>query len=426
MQFGVSGQRSTAIGYLLAFRNIGSIELLQFLVRYPDEGCNGIQQMVRALYRELYRAVRIGFNPLLGNTASKVLAGNGCTIDRLAILGLDSRTGVQDSRENRLDGIAALHGRMIVVLAYHIQQVHHIAWTGHLFRTFLMMGDGVDEVHQLLLPGIVVAGFQLPVQGPQDGVLVRGIAEDGSVILFQLHLKLLHKLEVGVFVWICVQVLVGVADGSIGLNDVVGELEGHLLVGTEPYVQGQGHGSGLKVNHMQRVHPSGHLFSQAFNIHIDTIKNLVFEWFQHLLVAGSKSYLQKTAFGRSKTAFYRLRFREISFLDILKEVLPSANEILLDGYGASVAAPELTHGRLGEVVIFEVSHFLPALLPTIQLIFGTFVCFVEGAIKALGTHGTVAAYVIDVQIGHIVHEVLKCSAHNGGLLGGLSGNDTVA
>ena len=84
------------------------------------------------------------------------------------------------------------------------------------------------------------------------------IAEDGSVICFQLPLQLPDEVKIRVVEWNSIEILAYVLDGTISADDMVRELEGHLLIGMKPFVERESYSSGLEVNHVQRILPSSH------------------------------------------------------------------------------------------------------------------------------------------------------------------------
>ena len=170
--------------------------------------------------RILHLTVLAISDPGLRIVLVEVLAGNKRAIDGLAILLLDGLAGVKNGGKNDLDGVAALHVWMVVVLLYNLQQVNHIPGAGNLFPSHLIIGDTVDEIHQLLLVRLVTI-LQLLADIAKDGVLMGGITEDGAIITLQLTLEFAQELEVGEFVLLRIEELTHVLDRTVGLDDVV-------------------------------------------------------------------------------------------------------------------------------------------------------------------------------------------------------------
>ena len=165
---------------------------------------------------------------------------------------------------------------MVVVLLDNLQQVNHIPVAGDLFPSHLIIGDTVDKFHQLLLV-LLVTILQLLANIAKYGVLVGGITEDGSVVIFQLALQLAKELEVGELVLFRIEELSDIFDRTVGPYEVVRELECHLFVWIHPFVHGQGDRCGLEVNHVQREMPILHLSFQAGDIDIDSVVQVAAE-----------------------------------------------------------------------------------------------------------------------------------------------------
>ena len=87
---------------------------------------------------------------------------------------------------------------------------------------------------------------------------MRSIAEDGSVVGFQLLFQLPDEVKVRVVERDGIEILSHVLNSAVPADDVVRELEGHLLIGMKPFVERESHSRGLEVYHVQRVLPGSH------------------------------------------------------------------------------------------------------------------------------------------------------------------------
>ena len=88
------------------------------------------------------------------------------------------------------------------------------------------------------LPVGHVAALQLRPDGAEDGVLVVRIAEDGALVGLQLAFQFPDEVEVREVVLLVVEVLPGMLDGTVLVDDVVRELKGNLLVGGHARIEG--------------------------------------------------------------------------------------------------------------------------------------------------------------------------------------------
>ena len=82
------------------------------------------------------------------------------------------------------------------------------------------MCDAFDERHQLSLVRLITLRELLP-DIAENRILMGGIAENGPVVALQLLLERPDELEVGEMVFLSIQVLPGVTDRAVALDDVV-------------------------------------------------------------------------------------------------------------------------------------------------------------------------------------------------------------
>ena len=135
MQLSVGCQCSTSVGYCIV---ILSLHLVKFLLRNVKICGYRRKKLVRILHG---LAILLVLNPdLVLEIEARHLWRS---VNRLGVLALDKLRRVEYRRENRLDGVAALHHRMVVVLQDRLGDVDH--------RSLCIICDAHDEVNKLLL-----------------------------------------------------------------------------------------------------------------------------------------------------------------------------------------------------------------------------------------------------------------------------------
>ena len=118
---------------------------------------------------------------------------------------------------------------MVIIALDHLQEVDHIPLSVIFIVAFSDICNGVNEVLKVL-PVAHFALFQLLSDGTENCILMCGITEDGTVVFLKLTFQFPDEIKVGEVMFLGVEILPAMGDGTVLFDNMVRELKCHLLV----------------------------------------------------------------------------------------------------------------------------------------------------------------------------------------------------